>query len=63
MKIDADNIIESATEELYEDACYDISDEKADELQNFLNEWCKTSGVRTTYYQSKYKVKIPWEGY
>lgn len=63
MKIDAANIIESATEELYEDAYYDISDEKADELQNFLNKWCKTSGVRTTYYQSKYKVKIPWEGY
>lgn len=63
MSIDAADIIENATEELYEDANYDISDEKEKELQNFLNEWCKTCGVRTTYYETKYKVKIPWEDY
>lgn len=63
MKIDAANIIESATKDLYEDAYHDISEKKADELQDFLNEWCKTSGVRTTYYQSKYKVEIPWSDY
>lgn len=61
MSISADSIIESATEDLYEDAISDISDEKFDELQEFLNNWCENSGVKTTYYQSKYKVKIPWE--
>jgi hypothetical protein len=63
MSIDAYNLIENATEDLYEDAIHDISDEKLDELQELLNNWCKNSGVQTTYYQSKYKVKIPWEEY
>ena len=63
MRIDAGNIIESATECLYEDAYYDISDKEAKELQDFLDKWCKESGVRTTYFQSKYRVKIPWEEY
>lgn len=63
MKIDAADIIESATEELCEEAADDISDEKTVELQKLLDDWCKSAGVRTTYYQSKYKVKIPWEGY
>lgn len=62
MKIDAEYIVECATEELYEDALYDISNEEIKELQNFLNDWCKRCGVGTTYHEShKYKVRIPWE--
>ena len=64
MSISADSIIENATQDLYEDAISDISDEKIAELQEFLDRWCKTCGVGTTYYESnKYKVRIPWEEY
>lgn len=63
MSIDASDIISNATEDLYEDARDDISDSAIKELQNFLDNWCKSCGVRTTYYESKYKVRIPWEEY
>ena len=64
MHIDADDIIANATENLYEDAMDDISEEKCKELQNMLDKWCDTCGVRETYVKSnKYKVKIPWENY
>ncbi len=62
MHIDADDIIANATENLYEDAMDDISEEKCKELQNMLDKWCDTCGVRETYVKSnKYKVKIPWK--
>lgn len=63
MRIDAHDIISNATEDLYEDAIDNISDSAIKKLQNFLDNWCKTCGVNTTYYESKYKVKIPWEKY
>lgn len=64
MSIDAQNIIEQATDDLYEDASEDISSEAKKELQDFLDDWCKRCGVSTTYYEShKYKVRIPWEEY
>ena len=64
MSIDAHNIVESATEDLYEDAIYDVTDESIKRLQDYLDEWCKRCGVGTTYYEShKYKVRIPWEDY
>lgn len=64
MSIDVQNIIESATEELYEDASDDISSEARKELQDFVDAWCKRCGVGTTFYEShKYKVRIPWEAY
>ena len=64
MHIDADDIIANATENLYEDAMSNISDEKCKELQDLLDKWCDTCGVRETYVKSnKYKVKIPWENY
>ena len=53
-----------ATEDLYEDAFYDISSKEIERLQRFIDEWIKTCGVGTTYYEShKYKVRIPWEDY
>ena len=64
MSIDAVDIIENATEDLYEDATDNISKEKVKELQDLLDEWCRTCGVGETYYEShKYKVRIPWEQY
>lgn len=64
MSMDAHDIVSCATEELYEDAMDDVSTEEIKRLQDFLNEWIKTCGVNTTYYEShKYKVRIPWELY
>ncbi len=64
MSVDVQNIIESATDNLYEDAFDDITSEARKELQEFVDGWCKRCGVGTTYYEShKYKVKIPWEEY
>ena len=61
LKIWASDIVSAATEDLYE---YDnISDEKMNELQKYLDEWCATSGYGTTYFKGDYKVKIPWEEY
>jgi len=63
-RIYAENICESATEDLYEDAYNDISEEELKRLQSFLDDWCRSSGVGTTYNVShKYKVRIPWEDY
>jgi hypothetical protein len=61
ISMDAMSIIESATEDLYEDAYSDISDSEIKKLQDYLDDWCKNCGVGTTYYQGKYKVRIPWE--
>lgn len=62
MYIDADSIIDSACEELYEDAADDISTHDRGILQKLLDDWCKTHGVGKTYYEShKYKIRIPWE--
>lgn len=64
MSIDADDIVSSATEELYEDAIDDISTDEIKRLQSFLDEWTKNCGVGMTYYEShEYKVRIPWEIY
>lgn len=61
MHISAQNIVESATDDLYEDAIEHISSEDIHKLQKYLNKWCDTCGVGLTYYEShKYKVKIPW---
>jgi len=61
MRIDAVNILESATEDMYEDAMFDIPDSKIKELQTYLDEFAKTCGVGRTYYKGDYKVKIPWK--
>lgn len=63
ISLDASDIVSSATEDLYEDAYDDVSTQSIKELQDYLDNWCKTCGVRTTYIESKYKVRIPWEKY
>ena len=64
MSMDADSLIEEATDDLYEDAEDRISDAERKKLQDFLNEWCANCGVGFTYdYTTKCKIKIPWELY
>lgn len=64
LSIDAGDVVSMATEDLYEDAFDDISSKEIERLQHFIDEWIKTCGVGTTYYEShKYKVRIPWEDY
>lgn len=61
--IDADSIIESACEELHEDASENISVKDRKELQDILDEWCKKqTGTRTLYPNcNKYvRVRMEW---
>jgi hypothetical protein len=63
ISMDANSIIESACEELYENAEDDISSEAKKELQQLLNSWCKTQTGTTTYYPyyNEYvKVERKW---
>ena len=62
MKIDAWDIVNSAAEEMYEDAIENISHEEIVKLQKYLDEWCSNCGVGDTYFEShEYKVRIPWD--
>ena len=61
ISMDVDNIIESACDELHEDARNNISDEK--ELQEFLDKWCEKQTGATTYYpcyKEYVKVQKEW---
>ena len=63
ISMDADQIIESACEELHEDASENISGEDRKELQNMLDEWCKKqTGTRTVYpnYKKYVRVRKEW---
>lgn len=63
MSMDADSIIESACEELHEDAEDSISGKDRIELQQILNDWCrKQIGTETYYpnYDEYVKVHKDW---
>lgn len=61
ISLDADSIIESACDELHEDA-YEKCDGNA--LQELLDKWCKEQTGATTYYPCyKEYVKIDWSKY
>lgn len=61
LSMDADTIIEQATDDLWEGAS-DNCDYKG--LQELLDKWCsEQSGTDTYYVDYKYAVKIPWEEY
>lgn len=63
ISMDADSIIESACDELHEDADDNISYEDRKELQKFLDAWCKKQTGTTTLYPNykKYvRVKKEW---
>lgn len=63
-RIDADCLIETMTEDMYEDAPDRISQEKRQELQDFLDEWCENCGVGETYWPDmKNKIEVPWDKY
>lgn len=61
--MDVDQIIESACEELHEDAYENISYEDRKELQDMLDKWCsKQTGTRTVYpnYKKYVRVRKEW---
>lgn len=61
ISLDADSIIESACDELHEDA-YENCD--GNTLQRLLDKWCKEQTGTTTYYPCyKEYVKIDWSRY
>ena len=61
LQIDADGVIEYATEEMWEGAA-ESCDYKS--LQKLLDDWCKEQTGATTYYVDyEHAVKIPWEEY
>ena len=61
ISIDASDIIESACEELHDDAAENC-DEKS--LQELLDNWCEQQGGTTTYYPDYTQyVKIDWAKY
>lgn len=58
LTLDAMQIIENACEELHEDAVSNIKDEE--ELQLFLNNWCKKqTGTDTYIVNYKYAIEVP----
>ena len=60
LKINAYDIVESACEDLHEDAFSNVTD--IDELQKFLDKWCnKQSGVESYCMDYKLAIRIPWE--
>ena len=63
IEMDANSIIESACEELHEDAMDNISDKDRDELQKLLDVWCKKqTGTKTAYpcYKEYVRVRKEW---
>lgn len=57
LSMDAGSIIESACDNLHEDACSNISDEDEKELQDLLDQWCHKQDCTDTYYPN-YKAVI-----
>lgn len=59
--VDVDDVVERATEDLWEGACDQISREDVAELQKCIDEWCaRQLGTKTYTWTYKYAVKIPW---
>lgn len=58
LEMSAKDIIESACEELYEDAYDDISQRDEKELQKYLDDWCKEQNLTTYYPDYKEYVKV-----
>lgn len=59
ISMDADNLIESACEELWEESNSQIGTEEREKLQAFLDEWCaKQTGTRSYSVDYKYAIQI-----
>lgn len=60
LSLDADDILDRASEDLHEDVLDDIKGKE--ELQDYLDKWCAKQKGTTTYYgENKYAIKIPWD--
>lgn len=61
LTLDADRILKDACDDLHEEALSSIPKKEIDELQQYLNKWCKKQNGATTYYRDyKYVIEIPW---
>lgn len=64
ISIDASDIVERATEDLWDGAYDQISEQSIDELQGYIDKWCAQQfGTKTYLWTHKYAVEIPWEEY
>ena len=64
IQVDAWDIVDQVTEDLWEGARDQISGKDVDELQAYLDRWCAQQlGTKTYDWTYKYAVEIPWEEY
>lgn len=62
LELNAEDILESACDDLHEEAINNLVD--VDEFEAFIKEWSKKQAGTETYWQSsKYLIEIPWEEY
>lgn len=61
MAFDAGSIVESACEDLYEDAYSDIGDKPIAEMQEYLDSWKRKYGREAYMETHKHAIRIPWE--
>ena len=61
MALDATGIVESACEDLYDDAILDVGDKAIQEMQAYLDGWKEKYGVTAFSETHKYAIRIPWE--
>lgn len=62
LTLDADTVLQDQSDNLHEDALDNIYRNKIDELQNFLDKWCKDIEGHTLTYWPDYKVAVSLEG-
>lgn len=63
MQMDAADIVERATEDMYDDAMSDIGDAPVKELQQYLDGWIAEYGVKSYCETNKHAIEIPWKEY
>jgi len=61
MSFDAGSIIESACEDLHEDAGDDISGDEIKNMQDFLDDWVEKYGSNTTSYEVDFSIGVIME--
>ena len=61
MNLDAGSIIESACEELYDEAMSNIDSSAIKEMQDYLNLWKYRYGLTAYGEDHRHAIRIPWE--
>lgn len=61
MRLNANDVIDKACEDLYEEAEYDISDNAREEMQTYFNKWLSKNGLTAYTYDDSHAIRIPWE--